>query len=113
MAALLKDFELGLRALLKKPGSSAISIVAFGLGIGLCATMFSIIYGVYFRGIGVPEADRLTLIFRSNPSENIERMWVHQHDFYDWREQQRSFEALAAFSTGTINVSGSSGQRSA
>ncbi|UCD24593.1 MAG: ABC transporter permease [Gemmatimonadota bacterium] len=110
MTALLKDFELGLRALLKKPGSSAISIVAFGLGIGLCATMFSIIYGVYFRGIGVPEADRLTLIFRSNPSENIERMWVHQHDFYDWREQQRSFEALAGFSTGTINVSGSSGQ---
>jgi predicted permease len=110
MGALIQDFKLGLRALAKKPGSSAISIVAFGLGIGLCATMFSIIYGVYFRGIGVPEADRLALIFRSNPSEDIERMWVDQHDFYDWREQQGSFEAIASFSTGTINVSGSSGQ---
>jgi len=106
MAALLKDFRLGMRALFNRPASSAIAILAFGLGIGLCATMFSIIYGVYFRGIGVPEADRLTLIFRTNPTENIRRMGVGQHDFYDWREQQQSFSGLAGFSTGTINVSG-------
>ena len=106
MDALLKDFKLGLRALTKKPASSAIAILAFGLGIGLCATMFSLIYGVYFRGIGVPEADRLALIYRTNPSENIDRMGVDQHDFYDWREQQRVFEAIAGFSSGTINVSG-------
>ncbi len=107
MTALLKDFRLGLRALFKRPASSAIAILAFGLGIGLCATMFSIIYGVYFRGIGVPEADRLTLISRTNPAENVTRMGVDQHDFYDWREQQQSFSGLAGFSTGTINVSGS------
>jgi hypothetical protein len=71
MGAFVKDFKLGLRALAKKPASSAIAILAFGLGIGLCATMFSIIYGIYFRGIGVPEADRLTLIFRTNPSANM------------------------------------------
>ncbi len=110
MSAFLKDFQLGLRALVNRPASSAIAVVAFGLGIGLCATMFSIIYGVYFRGIGVPEADRLTLIFRTNPSEDIERMGVDQHDFFDWREQQQSFVGLAGFSTGTINVSGSSGE---
>jgi hypothetical protein len=83
MGAFVKDFKLGLRALAKKPASSAIAILAFGLGIGLCATMFSIIYGIYFRGIGVPEADRLTLIFRTNPSEDIERMWPNEHDFYE------------------------------
>ena len=106
MDALLKDFRLGLRALAKKPASSLIAVIAFGLGIGLCATMFSMIYGVYYRGIGVPESDRLTLIFRTNPSENIDRMGVDQHDFYDWREQQHSFDAIAGFSSGTINVSG-------
>jgi len=110
MGAFLKDFKLGIRALVKKPASSATAVLAFGLGIGLCATMFSIIYGVYFRGIGVPEADRLTLIFRNNAAENINRMGVPQHDFYDWREQQQSFIGLAGFSTGTINVSGSSGE---
>jgi putative ABC transport system permease protein len=106
MGAFFKDFELGVRALAKKPASSAIAILAFGLGIGLCTTMFSIIYGIYFRGIGVPEADRLTLIYKTNPTENIERMWPNEHDLYDWREQQQSFSGLAGFSTGTINVSG-------
>jgi putative ABC transport system permease protein len=109
MGALIKDFKLGVRALAQKPASSATAILAFGLGIGLCATMFSIIYGIYFRGIGVPEADRLTLIFRNNTAENINRMGVPQHDFYDWREQQQSFGGLAGFSTGTINVAGSRG----
>jgi hypothetical protein len=109
MGAFFRDLRLGVRALAKRPASSAIAILAFGLGIGLCATMFSINYGIYFRGIGVPQADRLTLIFRTNPSEDIERMGVDQHDLYDWRDQQKSFVGLAGFSTGTINVSESSG----
>ncbi|UCG88683.1 MAG: hypothetical protein JSW71_09150 [Gemmatimonadota bacterium] len=57
MGAIPKDFKLGIRTLTKKPASSSTAILAFGLGIGLCAIMFSIIYGVYFRGIGVSEAD--------------------------------------------------------
>ncbi len=109
MNNLLKDLKLGLRAILKRPGSSAISILAFGLGIGLCTTMFSIIYGVYFRGIGVPDGDRLAVIYRTNPSQNINRMGVDQHDFYDWQEQQTTFVGLAGYSTGTINVSGTEG----
>ena len=106
MDAFLKDFRLGLRALTKKPASSAIAVIAFALGIGLCTTNFSMIYGVYYRGIGVPEQDRLALIYRTNPSRNIERMSVDQHDLYDWRDQQKSFDGLAGYYTGTVNVSG-------
>jgi len=105
MESLLRDVRVGARALLKQPGSTAISILAFALGIGLCTTMFSIIYGTYLRGIGVPESDRLVVINRTNPSQNISRMRVPQHDLYDWRERQRSFEGLAGYSTGTMNLS--------
>ncbi len=106
MGALLKDLRFGARALGKKPGSSALSIIAFALGIGLTTTMFSLVYGVFLRGLGVPEADRLLLVFENNPSENRDRMSVSQHDFFDWRETQESFEGLAYFSTGTVNLSG-------
>ncbi len=40
MRHLLHDLRFGYRALLKRPGSTTLSVVAFGLGIGLCATMF-------------------------------------------------------------------------
>ncbi len=107
--SLLKDFRFGVRTLLKRPGSSIISVLAFGLGIGLCTTVFSLVYGVFGRGLGVPDADELFLVHRTNPSENIEEMRVPQHDFYDWRDQQQSFEGLAGYATGTVNVSGTEG----
>ena len=109
MGSLLNDLKFGARTLLKRPGSTVIAVIAFALGIGLCTTMFSINYGVYFRGIGVPEANRLVLVFRANPEEDIDRMSVPQHDFYDWKEQQQSFEGIAGYSTGTVNLSGTDG----
>ena len=109
MGALLKDLRFGARALGKRPGSSALSIVAFALGIGLTTTTFSLVYGVFLRGLGVPEAGRLLLVFENNPSENRNRMSVSQHDFFDWRETQESFEGLAYFSAGTVNLSGTEG----
>jgi putative ABC transport system permease protein len=105
MDSLFQDLRVGVRALFKQPGSTALSVLAFGLGIGLCTTMFSIMYGIYGRGIGVPEADRLVVLSQSNPSRDIDRMEVPLHDLYDWREEQRSFEGLGGFSMGTMNLS--------
>ena len=59
MEALLKDIQFGARALMKKPGSAVISVVVLSLGIGLSAFMFSLVYGVFYRGLGIPEEDRV------------------------------------------------------
>jgi predicted permease len=71
--------------------------------------MFSIIYGVYFRGLDVPDADRLLIIYRTDPARGYPELWVYQNDFYDWREPQRSFEGLAGYYFGTVNLSGTEG----
>jgi len=68
---------------------------ALGMGIGLPTLMFSVIYGVLLRGLDVDEADHLLIIVRSDPSRGYPELWVQQHDFHDWRAQQRSFEGLA------------------
>jgi putative ABC transport system permease protein len=107
--ALRQDLLLGVRALRKEPGSALIACITLALGIGLCTIAFSLVYGVFLRGLDVPEPKRLTLIYRANPSRDIDRMSVTAHDFYDWRAQQRSFEALASFSTGSVNLAGSEG----
>jgi len=109
MQTLIQDLKFAVRALAKTPGSAAISIIALALGIGLTTTMFSLVYGVFFRGLGVPEADRLYVIWRTNPSEGISRMGVPQHDLYDWIDAQESFEGLGHFSSGTVNLSGNDG----
>ena len=109
MSPLLQDLRLSIRTLKKEPASAAIASLTLALGIGLCTISFSLVYGVFVRGLDVPEPDRLTLIYRSNPSRDMDFRRVTMHDFYDWSEQQTSFQGLGRFSTGTINVSGTEG----
>ena len=103
------DLLLGVRSLRKEPVSAIITTFTLALGIGLCTIAFSLLYGVFFRGLGVPEANRLTMIGRTNPARQVDWSGVPIHDFYDFREQQTSFEALARFTTGTVNLAGREG----
>jgi len=107
--SLRQDLLLGIRSLRKEPASAFIASITLALGIGLCTIAFSLVYGVFFRGLDVPEPDRLTLIFRANPSRDQDQMWVTVHDLHDWRAQQTSFESLAYFSNGTVNLAGPEG----
>lgn len=109
MKAPWHDLLLGVRALRKEPMSAVITSFTLALGIGLCTIAFSLLYGVFLRGLDVPAPARLTLIYRTNPSREINFGSVPVHDFYDWRDQQTSFEALAHFSTGTVNLAGTEG----
>jgi len=109
MLSLFRDFRLSGRALVRRPGSAAAGVLALGMGIGLCTMMFSIIYGVYFRGLDVPAADRLLIVYQTDPARGYAELWVHQHDFYYWREVERSFEGLAGYYFGTVNLSGTEG----
>lgn len=109
MSHLWQDLVLGLRTLRKEPMSALIASVTLALGIGLCSTVFSLNYGVFFRGLDVPQADRLIMLDRMHPQRAADGMSVSMHDFQDWREQQRSFSTMAAFYTGTVNLSGTEG----
>ena len=96
MNSFLGDIRYGTRVLLKRPGLSALAIVALAVGIGLTTTMFSIVYAAVIKGLPYEQSERLVAIFRNRPAQGIQFMQVSIHDFVDWREQQNSFEALAA-----------------
>ena len=92
----LHDLRYGLRMIAKRPGTSAIAVVALALGIGLTTTMFSIIQGVILRGLPFPESDRIISVVRS-PVKAPGRETPPLHDFVDWRERQKVFESLAGY----------------
>lgn len=110
MESLLSDLKYSFRMLVKSPAYSAISVLALTLGIGLTTTMFSIVYGALYRGLPFDEPGRILHLERNNLEEGIESMEVTHHDYLDWRAQQSSFEDLAAFYMGTVNLSGSEGR---
>jgi predicted permease len=108
---LLRDLRYGARTLRKSPGLMIVATLALGLGIGLTATMWSIIYGAMIKGLPYPDAERIAVVNRTNPSRGFNRMSVTVHDFHDYAAQQKSFELFGGSSCGTMNVSGGGAEK--
>jgi len=106
MDAVLTDLKYASRGLLKSPGVTVVAVIALALGIGLTTVMFSIVYGALYRGLPFDGAEGIMHLERSNTAEGIPSMEVTIHDYRDWRARQRSFEHLAAFYMGTVNIRG-------
>jgi putative ABC transport system permease protein len=104
--SIFRDLRFGARSLRKSPGLIVVATLALGFGIGLTATMWSIIYGAMMKGLPYENPHSIVALFRTNPSKNIDRMGVTAHDFADWAASQKSFEQLGASTCGTINISG-------
>ena len=107
MSALLRDIQVGSRALRKHVGLTAVAVTALTFGIGLTTTMFSIVYGALMKGLPFKDGDRIVMIAEQNLSKNWRRMSPSYPDYTEFRQQLRSFSALAAYYSGTVLVSGS------
>ena len=102
----LQDLRYGVRMIAKRPGTSAIAIVALALGIGLTTTMFSIVQGVILRGLPFPESERIAFIVRSNVQQPQNRSSIPPHDFVDFRDRQTTLESLAGYSSTQVTIAG-------
>ncbi len=104
MEALIHPFRHAWRRLMRTPTASLLAIVALGLGIGLSTTMFSSVYGVALRGLPFPDSDRLVHIEYVPPPSGRGNVEVSIHDFREWQRELKSFDSLAAFYDGTVNL---------
>ena len=109
MDALLRDLRFGVRMLLKRPVLSLAAIVTFGLGIGLTTAVFSILNGLFLKGLPYEGSERVMAIQGANPSLGYSRMGVGVHDFVDLREQQTVFEGLGAYDDAQVNFAAADG----
>ncbi len=106
MQAILRDVRYGFRSLLKSPGLTIVATIALTFGIGLTTTMFSIVYGVMLKGLPFPDGDRIVTVLRSNTVTGNQRMSAPIADYADYSARQHSLSSIAAYYSGTVNVSG-------
>ena len=99
---MLQDLRFALRLIVKNRWFSAAAVVALALGIGVNAVGFSIVYAAFFRGLPFDNADRLFVLTWQTRQG---RRNVSHAEFRDWREQNRSFDGLAAYRSDSMNVS--------
>ncbi|HEX8140373.1 MAG TPA: ABC transporter permease [Pyrinomonadaceae bacterium] len=97
MWTLWQDLRYGVRVLLKRPAFSLVAVLMLALGIGANAAVFSVVNAVVLRPFPYDEADRLVMIWETQPSQGLPFMFASPPNYADWREQNHSFEELAAF----------------
>lgn len=106
MTDFLRDLRFGARMLAKRPGTSALAVVALALGIGLTTTMFSIVNAAFLRGLPFERADRILYVGEMS-KQSLERPNpMNANDFIEVRSAQTSFEELAAFSGTRADITG-------
>jgi len=103
METLLKDLRYGFRTLLKRPGFTLIAVVALALGIGANTAIFSLVNAVLLKPLPFPEPDQLVWAW-GNIRNAGNRASVSPLDFVDFRNQNKTFEQLAASSTQPLAV---------
>lgn len=102
----MRDIRHGFRSLRRSPATFIAGSAALALGIGLTATMFSVIYGLLIKGLPYDDPSRIAIIKFIDPAHPGVDALVTFGDFAQYRTKQRSFETLAAYTTSTVNVSG-------
>src|ERR1044072_198932 len=95
MDSLINDIRYGIRSLLKRPGFTAIALVALALGIGANTAIFSLVNAIVLRPLPFPESERLVWIW-GNIRSGGNTASVSPPDYLDYRAQNKSFENLAA-----------------
>ena len=93
---LLQDLRYAFRTLRKSPGFTVVAVLTLALGIGANTTIFSLVNGVMLRPLPFRDPGRLVRVWESSPSRNWTFFSMSQPDFLDYREQNHSFERLAA-----------------
>jgi len=59
MLSLIGDLRFAARALLHKPGITALAVVTLALGTGLTAAIFAVVDGVLLTPPSYPQAERI------------------------------------------------------
>jgi len=105
--SLSQDVRYAARVLRKSPGYTVVAVLTLALGIGANAAIFSIVYGVLLQPLPYKDPGRLVVINETKKGpewSGFAMLGVSPPDFRAFRERNRSFEKVGAYSPGSMVV---------
>jgi predicted permease len=102
---LRQDFRHAVRRLLWSPMYALVTVATLGLGIGANTAIFSVVNGVILRPLPYPKPEQLTFLTTRFPAFGFDQFWVSPPEYFEFRELNKSFSAVGAFTTGEANLS--------
>jgi len=84
----------------KQPGFTAVAIIALALGIGANTAIFTVVNTVLLRPLPYDHPDQLVWLWDTQPQ--LATAPTSLPDFLDWKDQNQSFEHIAAYISGNM-----------
>ena len=111
MSELLQELRSAASRLRRSPGYSILIVFVLGVGLGGTIFMFGAVKGYLLEPLPFPESGELMHMENQDLPGGQDSIEIRPLDFLDYRAQQRSFEGLAGFYSGTVNLSGAGADR--
>jgi predicted permease len=102
--SVIQDVRYALRQLASNPGFTAVITLTLALSIGANSAIFSVIDGVLLKPLPYPRSEQIVRLFLSGAE--YPKFPLNPFDFLDFRARNKSFESMAAFTRGDVQLSG-------
>jgi predicted permease len=100
-----QDLRYAIRQLRGNPTFAIVILMTLALSIGANSAIFSVIDSVLLKPLPYRQPDKLVRIFLTNPV--FPKFPLNPFDFRDFRARSKSFDGVAAFTRGDMQLSGS------
>ncbi len=111
---MLQDLRYALRILLKEPAFTAIAALTLALGIGANTAIFSVVNALLLKPLPFPQPHQLIAIGMTDTRQKDRTQLdsLSYPDFFDLREQNRTFSSIALYRTRSFALANESGATS-
>jgi putative ABC transport system permease protein len=100
---LCQDLRQSLRAMRHNAAFTAVIVLTLALGIGAVTAIFSVVNAVLIQPLPYPHPERLAWMAQYHLSP-FKHESVSGPDFFDWRSQLHSFDAMLGYNYDDSNV---------
>ncbi len=104
----LRDLRQGFRLLQRAPGFAATALLTLALGIGATTALFTVVNAVLLEPLPFPDSNKLIQVWRSELPALTYGSASYAR-YLDWRQHQRVFTDLGAWSPRGFTIAGPQG----
>lgn len=100
----MEDLRHAIRSLARQPGFAAVAVLTLGFGIGVNASVFSLVSAFFVQPLPVKDPHELVLVMQRGDVINVPYGWSYP-DYLDYRRGNTVFNQLAAYMPTPVHIS--------
>ncbi|HKD59644.1 MAG TPA: ABC transporter permease [Terracidiphilus sp.] len=106
MNSFSSQLRLIVRRLWRTPAFTVITLITLGAGVGANIAVFSVVEGVLLKPLPYPHPESLVGVWHTAPGLNLDDVNMAPSNYFIYREQNRTFEAIGIYQGDSVSVTG-------